>query len=152
MIKCGTPPYLECSSKGFKPFSAFYAKVNGFSIEKLYQAKKVFDDGRTGLSWQEAKGKQAVNQEECAIYYENLWRMYLDRNPDLVKVLLENTGFSDIFGQEGHVCQALTLYKLREEYLHKCLHQNYETICDEGDYEHLKCTDCGYSWWVEIPQ
>lgn len=72
MIKHGNEPYLECSSKGDKRFSAFYAKIkarDNQSIESLYRAYKVFEDGSTGLSWKEAKGRKAVNQEECSFFF-----------------------------------------------------------------------------------
>lgn len=119
MIQIGKPPYLECSSKGDKRFSAFYAKVNGKSIEKLYQAAKIFDGGRggfvTGLSWKEAKGEVPVNIKEVRRLYKDLWRTYLLDNPSFITILKRATGLSDIFGQGGHVCQAETLWQLREE-------------------------------------
>jgi len=40
----GRAPFLECSSRGDKRFSAFYARVNGCSIEEQYQAAKIFRD------------------------------------------------------------------------------------------------------------
>lgn len=115
MIRHGEAPYLECSSKGDKRFSAFYARLedSGNSIEELYQAYKKFEDGSTGLSWREAKGKKAVNQEECAKYYSRLWDMYIWENADLLPILKEANGLSDIFGQEGHCCQATELWRIR---------------------------------------
>ena len=53
MIRHGSPPYLECSSKGDKRFSAFSARIRARgnrSIEEVYQAAKVFSDGTTGLN------------------------------------------------------------------------------------------------------
>jgi hypothetical protein len=61
MLEFGEAPFLECSSKGDKRFSAFCAVVNGKTIEQRYQAAKIFEDGSTGLTWREAKGKKAVN-------------------------------------------------------------------------------------------
>lgn len=72
MIRHGVAPFLECSSKGDKRFSAFYAQVNGNSIEDQYQAAKVFADGSTGLYWRDAKGKKAVNAQACAMLYSQL--------------------------------------------------------------------------------
>ena len=66
MIKHGVAPYLECSGKGDKRFSAFYARIKADrnrSIEEIYQAAKVFEGGITNLSWREAKGRKAVNAE-----------------------------------------------------------------------------------------
>lgn len=116
MIRIGEAPYLECSSKGDRRFSAFYAKVNGRSIESVYQAAKVFSDGSTGLSWQEAKKRGApINTHHLAILYKNLWRIYLENNRSFITILKKASGLSDVFGQEGHQCQAITLWELREE-------------------------------------
>jgi hypothetical protein len=81
MIKIGNPPYLECSSKGFKPFSAFYARIksrDNKSIEELYQAYKIFEDGSTGLSWQEANGLSDIfGQKDHCCQAVELWRIKL---------------------------------------------------------------------------
>lgn len=119
MIRHGEAPYLECSSKGDKRFSAFYATVFGKSIEDQYQAKKVFDiPGKglvTGLSWRDAKGQKAINQEECAELYSMLWDVYIYEHPELLEVLKEASGLSDMFGQWGHVCQATELWRIRNK-------------------------------------
>lgn len=119
MIRHGKAPYLECSSKGDKRFSAFYAKVYGKSIEEQYQAKKVFDiPGRglvDGLGWQEAKGLKALNQEECSRFYSELWDVYIYEHPELLAVLRKAEGLSDMFGQEGHCCQATELWRIRNK-------------------------------------
>lgn len=120
MLRIGKPPYLECSSRGDKRFSAFYATVKGKSIEKLYQAAKIFPDGSTGLTWKEVKKRQKageipVNIEELGALYKALWREYLKNNPSYVRILKKASGLSDVFGQEGHQCQAITLWELREE-------------------------------------
>jgi hypothetical protein len=115
MIRHGEAPFLECSSRGDKRFSAFHAKVNGKSIEDHYQAAKVFEDGATGLSWKEAKGKKAVNQEECAALYSKLWDQYIVENPHLLEVLKKVSGLSDMFGQKGHCCQATELWRIRNQ-------------------------------------
>jgi len=59
MIRYGSSPFLECSSRGDRRFSAFSARIRqrgNRSIEALYQAAKIFEDGSTGLSWRAAKG------------------------------------------------------------------------------------------------
>lgn len=117
MIRHGNAPFLECSSKGFKPFSAFYARIKkrgNQTIETIYQAAKVFADGSTGLSIKEAKGRQAVNMEEVTQLYSQLWQEYLEENPQFEEVLYNATGLSDIFGQPGHVCQATELFKIKQ--------------------------------------
>lgn len=123
MIRVGEPPYLECSTKGDTRFSPFYARpscLGGYSIEEAYHACKVFDDGSTGLTWRQAKAKRAAgymvtNQEECNELYSRLWDLYIDENPHLLCVLGEQTGLSDIFGQEPGPCQAIELWRIRNE-------------------------------------
>lgn len=117
MVKCGVALYLECSSRGDKRFSAFFAKpasLNGISIEAAYQAMKVFPDGSTGLHWRKAKGKRAVNQEDCAQAYFLWWVEYVAEN-DLLGILKAATGLSDMFGAPGSVCQAEVLWRIRNE-------------------------------------
>ena len=116
MIRHGVEPFLECSTKGDKRFSAFCAGVNGSSIEALYQAAKIFSDGRTGLSWKQAKGLQAVNHEELQVLYSKLWDQYITEHPALREVLCASSGLSDIFGQPGHVCQATELWRIRNNH------------------------------------
>jgi hypothetical protein len=116
MIRHGAPPYLECSSRGDHRFSAFYARIGARaynSIEDLYQAAKVFEDGTTGLTWRKAKGRKAVNMDECAALYSRLWDEYIAENPKLLDVLKAASGLSDVFGQPGHVCQATELWRIR---------------------------------------
>lgn len=120
MIKHGQAPFLECSSKGDKRFSAFYARVGGRSIEDLYQAAKVFEDGSTGLSWRQAKGKKAINQEECSELYTKLWEQYIHEHPELHETLTKSSGVSDMFGQTGHCCQATELWRIRASLLGIC--------------------------------
>lgn len=122
MIKYGEAPYLECSSKGDKRFSAFYARIKIFnheSIEDLYQGFKIFDDGKggteTNLYWRKAKGRKALNQEEASRYYSYLWDVYISEHPELLRVLLKASGVSDIFGQLGHCCQATELWRIKKE-------------------------------------
>ena len=76
MVRHGAAPFLECSSRGDKRFSAFSARLRshgGRSIEDVYQAAKVFEDGSTGLGWRDAKGKRAVNMPEVRRLYSTLW-------------------------------------------------------------------------------
>lgn len=118
MIRKGAPPYLECSTKGDKRFSAFYARIRSRgrkSIEEIYQAAKIFPDGKTNLFWWQAKGKRPVNIEEIKTLYSKLWDEYMAENPHLLCVLKNNTGLSDIFGQEGCQCQAIELWRIRNE-------------------------------------
>jgi hypothetical protein len=116
MIKHGEAPYLECSSAGDSRFSAFYARLwSGNTIEEIYQAAKIFEDGSTGLHWKDAKGKTPINIVEVRYLYSWLWNTYIRENPELVEVLLGATGLSDKFGQPGHACQATELWRIRNE-------------------------------------
>jgi sulfatase maturation enzyme AslB (radical SAM superfamily) len=117
MIRHGQPPFLECSTRGDKRFSAFNARIRARgnkSIEEIYQAAKVFDKGVTGLTWQEAKGKKAVNAEEVTKLYSELWNEYIKENVELIEVLVQATGLSDMFGQPNHCCQATELFRIQQ--------------------------------------
>jgi hypothetical protein len=123
MIQCGIAPFLECSSVGDKRFSAFHARISTFgyrSIEEVYQASKIFEDGSTGLGWREAKAKQRfcpiINREATRMIYTLLWRVYIAENIDLLEVLKQQSGLSDIYGIRGHVCQAWELWRIRKEF------------------------------------
>jgi hypothetical protein len=132
MISFGEEPFLECSSKGDKRFSAFFAKIKkrgGKSIEELYQASKIFEDGSTGLHWKSAKGKEPVNKKETKEFYRLLWIEYFEENPELLEVILKYSGFSDIFGKQGSVCQAEEIYFI-SEYLKKNIPDGVESIGD----------------------
>jgi hypothetical protein len=118
MIRHGQFPWLECSSRGEQRLSAFFARprsLKGKSIEEAYQAAKVFEDGTTGLTWKQAKGRQAVNQPEVMALYETWWREYISENPDLARLIVSAKGLQDMFGQKGHVCQASVLWRIRDE-------------------------------------
>lgn len=117
MLKYGNPPYLECSSRGDKRFSAFYARpasLNGKSIEEAYQAMKIFPDGSTNRSWREAKGMRPINPTQCSEAYDEWWLEWVEQE-NLLPVLKEASGLSDIFGQPGHVCQAEVLWRIRNK-------------------------------------
>lgn len=118
MLRFGSPPYVECSSArgGYARLSAFYAKLrSGRSIEATYQAAKVFADGSTRLHWHQAKGRAPVNQDHCRRLYSTLWDEYMayPSNEDLVAVIANASGLSDVFGQAGHACQAEELWRIR---------------------------------------
>lgn len=109
---------LECSSKGDKRFSAFYARVSAFnkidSIENHYQlAKRIGED--KPKSWRDVKGKTPTHIELNGITYELkylsqwyklLWLKYLDHNPELVEYASEFDEFNDIFKGKSVNCQA----------------------------------------------
>ena len=70
-------------------------------------------NGSTGLTWREAKGKRAVNADEVRALYSALWDEYIAENPHLLSVLTNSTGLQDLFGQAGHACQATELWRIR---------------------------------------
>lgn len=116
MIRHGIAPYLECSSRGDRRFSAFHARIRargGRSIEQIYQAAKCFADGSTGLDWRAAKGRRPLNQAACNALYSQLWDEYLAENPQLLPTLVAASGLTDLFGQAGHCCQATELWRIR---------------------------------------
>lgn len=122
MIRHGSSPFLECSSRGDKRFSAFFAKIknrNNQSIESIYQGAKILSDGRTGLSWREAKGQNPINKKEVSELYSQLWDEYIEENPSLIEILLSFNGTSDTFGQPGHCCQATELWRIKNQFLNK---------------------------------
>ncbi|MCR8641413.1 hypothetical protein NV379_01975 [Paenibacillus sp. N1-5-1-14] len=109
---------LECSSKGDKRFSAFYAKVKAWgkydSIENHYQLCKRFGNNAPS-SWRDAKGKQPTHIElngksyelsYLSQWYKMLWVEYLDKNPELVKYANGFDEFNDIFKGKSLNCQA----------------------------------------------
>lgn len=139
MIKHGIAPFLECSTKGDKRFSAFCARINARdnkSIEEIYQAAKIFDDGTTGLTWREAKGRRAVNTEELQCLYSKLWDEYIGEHQELIAILCEASGLSDLFGQSGRVCQATELWRIRSEYIR---------------ITNILCFECGERFGLDCP-
>lgn len=119
-VRIGDAPYLECSSKGDKRFSAFHARVKMFNnrtIEEIYQASKILEDGSTGHHWREVKGRLAVNQDFCIALYKFLWLVYILENMELLPVLRAAPGLSDMFGKLGHCCQAFELWEIRNSQL-----------------------------------
>lgn len=116
MVVFGTDPILECSSKGDRRFSAFYARIpfrRNRSIEELYQSSKIFPGMVTGLSPKEAKSKVPINIAECRRFYSELWDEYFRAYPDLLLVIKQYNGFSDIYGEANHACQAEEIYRIR---------------------------------------
>lgn len=102
----------ECSSKGDKRFSAFYAKLSdGCSIEHHYQVNV---KGYTSIK--EGKGKPPKNEltkEQTWEAYLSLWERWSRENPTLIKELMRrveqyNNVVSDCFAS-GEINQARAL-------------------------------------------
>lgn len=109
---------LECSSKGDKRFSAFYARVKAWnkvdSIENHYQLCKRFGD-YVPKTWKDAKGKTPTHihlhgkDYELRFleqWYKMLWIEYLDKHPELVEFASGYDEFNDIFKGKSINCQA----------------------------------------------
>lgn len=119
MVRHGTAPFYECSSRGDKRFSAFFARVRGKSIEQWYQEAKDLGDteANASLTWKERQGLPAVNAAECHTLYASLWDEYIEKNPELVPVLTAQSGLSDVFGKPGRACQATELWRIRNAHM-----------------------------------
>ena len=108
VVKRGEP-YYECSSKGDKRFSPFYAKVDGKSIEEWYQV-----DIKGYKSIKDGKGKppkKEINEEDLYYKYLKLWSKYFLFNKELLKELKEKAKgktITDMFGI-GKINQARAL-------------------------------------------
>ena len=110
---------LECSSKGDKRFSAFYARVKVYgkldSIENHYQLSKRFGTV-VPRTWKDAKGKQPTHfcvgnvnfeVEHLTAFYKLLWYKYLRANPPLIDYANQFDDFNDIFKSTKSLnCQA----------------------------------------------
>ena len=107
---------LECSSRGDKRFSAFYANVNiknrVNSIEYWYQNAKRTEDGKVP-----GKGKKVayfinpftyhrLPASELTNYYYTLWIRYFTQNPELLEYAKGFDTFTDMFRGKCINCQA----------------------------------------------
>ena len=106
---------LECSSKGDKRFSAFYARISFYgeidTIENIYQSVKRDENGN-----KVGKGKKVhhivinnkvLNVKYLTPLYKMLWVKYLDNNKNLVTYAMQYDDYSDMFKGKNVVnCQA----------------------------------------------
>ena len=106
---------LECSSKGFKPLSAYYAKISFYgkvdSIENIYQSvKRDSNNNKPGKGRKvdhiEIQGHK-LDVKYLTPLYKMLWVKYLDNNPELVKIASAYDDYNDMFkGRYTVNCQA----------------------------------------------
>ena len=108
----------ECSSKGDKRYSAFYACLNdGLSIEHHFQ---YFIKGYPSIEGGKRNPPlREMPMEETYYLYKELWRKYLDSKPWLwteLKVNVEKCNYivSDMFGT-SEINQARALCDLLNE-------------------------------------
>ena len=105
---------LECSSKGDRRFSAFYARIEIYdkwdSIENHYQQSKGFIN--PPLKVKGAKPDYLIiknkkyDKKYLTAYYKLLWVKYLDNNKELVEYASQFYDFNDIFKGKSINCQA----------------------------------------------
>lgn len=107
----------EVSSKGDKRFSALYATLrDGRTIEEAYQLD-IKGYRKFGNNWKLGKGKKPLDLSiDTWKEYKNLWKLYLDENPDLVSELqaLNEVNFTDMFANTP-ISQARALAELLNE-------------------------------------
>lgn len=105
---------LECSSKGDKRFSAFYAYIKLYgvsdSIEHHYQNCKRFNVKPFKIKGTVPDYIEINNTKYESKYltpfYKLLWVKYLDEHKDLVEYAKEFDDFNDIFKGKSINCQA----------------------------------------------
>jgi hypothetical protein len=110
---------LECSSRGDKRFSAFYAKIRFYgsydSIENHYQGVKRDSDGKIA-----GKGKavdhiningRTLDVKYLTPLYTMMWIKYLDEHPELVEYAKQFDDFNDMFRGKCINCQADVIRK-----------------------------------------
>lgn len=128
---------LECSSKGDKRFSAFYAKItlpNNVidSIENIYQFSKRFPYQANTIK--EAKGKTPhffvfLNQEYpinlLSSFYEFLWILYFIQHEYFVDYIKQYSKFTDSFRGKSINCQADIINKVKALGLNNMIAENY---------------------------
>lgn len=107
----------EVSSKGDKRFSALYATLqDGRTIEEAYQLD-VKGYRKFGDNWKLGKGKKPLDLSiDTWKEYKNLWKLYLNENPNLVRELqeLSEVNFTDMFANTS-ISQARALAELLNE-------------------------------------
>lgn len=110
---------LNCSSRGDKRFSAFYARVSVFSkidsIENHFQLSKRINGRPAPTTWRDMKGKRPdyfvvgqhrIPAELLSAWYALLWVKYLDAHPELVQYAKGFDSFYDPFAKPGRNNQA----------------------------------------------
>lgn len=118
---------LECSSKGHKAYSAFYAKLPVFgkidTIENHYQLSKRFGN-EVPITWRDAKGKQpthfvikgkSFDLKYLSDWYTLMWIKYLDNHPELVEYASQFDEFTDMFSVPTCNCQAVVIKRYIKE-------------------------------------
>ena len=110
---------LECSSRGDKRFSAFYAKISFYgsydSIENHYQSVKRNAAGRKVSKGQPVDhihiNGRMLDAKYLTPLYTMMWIKYLDKHPELVEYAQSFDEFTDMFRGKCINCQADVIRK-----------------------------------------
>lgn len=134
---------LECSSKGDKRYSAFYAKINVFgvydSIENHYQNCKRDAKGNIAGKGKKVEKIIIVNKtgtthmlspDFLTAYYKLLWCCYLDNNPELVEYASKFDDYNDMFKGKAINCQA--------DVIRQYIKQGRKSILNEASVQYLR--------------
>ena len=114
---------LECSSKGDKRFSAFYARIKKYgnrSIEEIYQNSKRDEYNRVPGKGKKVKymfweGKY-YSPKHLSNLYSFLWKIYFEENPSLLEYASKFDTFTDMFRGKSINCQADVISYLVKKY------------------------------------
>lgn len=116
----GTPPYLECSSKGDKRFSPFYARLRSYqnqTIHHIYNSEKMYESGSTNYAVQNRNNIRPINLFELVPLFKKLWLIYFSENPELVRILLASTGISEVYTPDKYFSTSEVLWSIRTRLL-----------------------------------
>jgi hypothetical protein len=127
MSWCGAPPYLDCSSRGDKRFSADHARILGqdrATIAELYESAKRYRPGHplvdtqgAPIDWRKIRGIRPVNLFEVKSLYRSLWESYFEERPDLVEILCRSSGLCDTLTPKWQITPIFVLWDIRKKLL-----------------------------------
>ena len=129
---------IECSSRGYKPASAMYARVEAFgridTIENHYQSVKRDKDGNPVRKGQKVDHiviyGHKLNPRYLTPLYKLLWIKYLDENKDVVEHLSQYDEFTDMFRGKCINCQA--------DVIKQYIKEGRKTLTQDEDVKELR--------------
>ena len=136
---------LECSSKGDKRFSSFYAKVSFYgkvdSIENIYQSVKRDKNGNKVKKGQYVSyiniNNIILDSKYLTPFYKLLWVKYLDENLHLVSYAKQFDDYNDMFKGKSINCQADVIRQYikygRESIMEELLVKELINILNKGN-------------------
>lgn len=134
---------LECSTKGDRRYSAFYAKVKVFgvkkSIEEHYQLSKVLKNNISVSLMEDIKGKKPIyfkikniryDIKYLSAWYKLLWVKYLVQHNELIQKAMLFDEYKDMFKGKNVVnCQA--------DIIRQFIQEGKESIMENNDVVEL---------------